>query len=102
MKIYFLIKKEVAVKILNKKEESQTIYVTENIVGYKHMRSLDIEQDEVMLMLELPNNATVNELSQPDLVEVETTEDDYIIPFSNMSDYYVGSKLEALLVIEPR
>lgn len=102
MQIYVLISNEAAVKILNKKEESQTIYVTENIVGYKHMRSLDIEQDEVMLILALPDNATVNELSQPDLVEVETTEDDYIIPFGNMSDYCGGSKLEALLVIEPR
>lgn len=102
MQIYILIPNEAAVKILNKKEESQTVYVMKNIVGYKHMRSLDIEQDEVMLILALPDNATVNELSQPDLVEVETTEDDYIIPFGNMADYCGGSKLEALLVIEPR
>ena len=102
MKIYIKIKKEVAVKILNKKEESQTIYVTENIVGYKHMRSVEISQDEVMLILALPDNATVNELSQPDLVEVETTEDDYIIPYGKLTDYCDGSKLEALLVIEPR
>ncbi len=100
-KIYTTIKKETALKILTQKEESQTIYVTENIVGYKHLRCIDVAQDEIILDLTLPFNAVVFDIDEPDMVEIVLKDNDYIIVFNSLSDYEHLKKLGALLVVEP-